>query len=136
MHNRRVRARFLGGMILGGLALAAAAATGCASTQAYHSTIMRGSILESSAGEVYLCIGTRDGATAGQELTVVEYVKQPLAGPRSGPPFRRQVTGKVRITEVVDEHFARAKVIGGEAAVGATVELETTPVRRENPGRD
>ena len=36
---------------------------------------MRGTVLEATDGTIYLCVGTSDGAKAGQELTVVRFVK-------------------------------------------------------------
>jgi hypothetical protein len=38
--------------------------------------------------------------------------------------FNREVVGKVKIMEIVDEHMANAKVISGEAKVNDIVELE------------
>lgn len=119
-----------------GFALLAVLASGlgaCASMgRAYHSAIMRGSILEASGDRVYLCIGSRDGAAVGQELTVVKFVKGPLEVSRTGPSYRREGTGKVRITEIVDEHFAWAEVTAGDAAVGSLVELELPSVAPEH----
>ena len=80
---------------------------------------MKGSIIETSDSEVYLCIGSRDGASVGQELDVYRI-------PETKPEalhFRRVQTGKVRITEIIDEHFAKAKVISGRAEKNDIVEL-------------
>lgn len=99
--------------------------TSCAGLEkAEHKYIMKGSILESASEGVYLCIGSADGATVGQELNVYKYVKIPGAGKSSVPPnFRREETGKVKITEIVDEHYAKAKVLTGEAKENSIVEL-------------
>jgi len=85
----------------------------------YHRFVMKGSIIETSDSDVYLCIGSRDGAAVGQELDVYKILQtkpQPTF-------FRREYTGKVRITEIVDEHFARATVISGKAEKNDIVEL-------------
>ena len=85
----------------------------------YHGFVMKGSIIETSDSDVYLCIGSRDGAAVGQELDVYK-ILQTKPQPNF---FRREYTGKVRITEIVDEHFARATVISGKAEKNDIVEL-------------
>ena len=92
----------------------------------YHKYLMRGTVLESTDGKIYLCVGTSDGAKAGQELTVVRFTKTGgspgLKGQR--PTFNREEVGKVKILEVVDEHMANAKILSGEAKVNDIVELK------------
>src|SRR4030067_3731241 len=51
----------------------------------YHDFIMKGSIIETSDSEVYLCIGSKDGASVGQELDVYKIVKTPS----KVTPFKR-----------------------------------------------
>jgi hypothetical protein len=85
----------------------------------YHGLIMKGSIIEASDSDVYLCIGSKDGASVGQELDVYKIVR----GTRVKPPFSRVLTGKVKITEIIDEHFAKATVISGKAEKNDIVEL-------------
>ena len=85
----------------------------------YHGLVMKGSIIEASDSEVYLCIGSRDGASVGQELDVYEIIET-----KPTPTlFRRVLTGRVKITEIVDEHFAKATVISGKAEKNDIVEL-------------
>ncbi len=85
----------------------------------YHAHIMKGSIIKASGSEVYLCIGSRDGASVGQELDVYEILET-----KPTPTlFRRVIVGKVKITEIVDEHFAKATVISGKAEKNDIVEL-------------
>jgi hypothetical protein len=85
----------------------------------YHGFLMKGSIIEASDSDVYLCIGSKDGATVGQELDVYKIVM----GTRAWPRFSRVQTGKVKITEIIDEHFAKATVISGKAEKNDIVEL-------------
>ncbi len=91
---------------------------------AYHKYFMKGSIIESSEEGIYLCIGTEDGAKPGQVLDVMRISRVPGGSPKSAPKFRREKVGQVEILEVVDEHFARAKKVSGEAKVSDMVELE------------
>lgn len=113
-------------LLLGSATLLAVLA-GCSTMQgAQHKYLMRGQVLEASAGAVYLCIGTADGAKKGQHLSVYRFVR------RAGPPssksnastFKREKTGAVEITEIVDEHYARARVLSGDVGEGNMVELE------------
>ena len=85
----------------------------------YHGFLMKGSIIEASGSEVYLCIGSKDGASVGQELDVYKIVKTTS----KVTPFKREHTGKVKITEIVDEHFAKATVISAKAEKNDIVEL-------------
>ena len=99
------------------------AVAGCASMEsARHQYLMRGQVLEVNAQEVLVCVGTSDGARAGQELTVYRF-ERISGGPRAAVNFRRTRTGTVQITEVVDEHFAKARIKSGSADVNSLVEL-------------
>ncbi len=89
----------------------------CASV--YHGFLMKGSIIEASNSDVYLCIGSKDGASVGQELDVYKIIKTKSRV----TPFKRVHIGKVKITEIIDEHFARAMVISGKAEKNDIVEL-------------
>jgi hypothetical protein len=46
---------------------------------------------------------------------------------RAPPRFRREAVGAVKITSLVDEHYATAEVVKGTPKVNDTVELERTP---------
>jgi hypothetical protein len=86
---------------------------------AIYGYLMKGSIIETSDSQVYLCIGSRDGASVGQVLDVYRI-------PETKPQalhFRRVHTGKVKMTEIIDEHFAKATVISGRAEKNDIVEL-------------
>ena len=85
----------------------------------YHGFLMKGSIIETSDADIYLCIGSKDGAAAGQELNVYKVIRVT----RARPTFKREYTGKVKITEIIDEHFAKATVISGKAEKNDIVEL-------------
>ncbi len=96
--------------------------TSCATMgKAYHKYLMKGSIIETYDSDIYLCIGTNDGAEVGQELDV--YKIRTISKARS--TFQRELAGKVKITEIVDEHFAKAKVISGKAEKNDIVELRS-----------
>ena len=91
-----------------------------------HAYMMRGQVLEASAGEVVVCVGKRDGAQAGQVLNVVRHVSGSSYGKRAGPRFRKVDVGSVRITSLFDDHYANATVVKGAPRVNDVVELERT----------
>lgn len=105
-----------------GLALASALALAGACQSAHnvrHGYLMRGSIVEKNAEGVVLCIGSKDGAAPGQELSVVKVTQGTPKG-----TFVKQKVGIVKITAIIDEHFAKATVKTGQAEMGQIVELE------------
>ena len=103
-----------------------AVVAGCSTMQsARHKYFMRGQVIEASGGTVYLCVGTADGAKKGQQLSAFHFVAGRTPSSKSaGPVFKREKTGTVEITEIVDEHYARAKVLSGDVNEGNLVELE------------
>lgn len=90
----------------------------------YHRYLMKGNLVEVDKSEVYLCVGTRDGAAAGQQIDVFRYTRDRSKNPKSGLRFHREKVGRIEILEVVDEHFARARVLDGELREGDIAELE------------
>ncbi|MDE1153607.1 MAG: hypothetical protein PW788_13810 [Micavibrio sp.] len=97
---------------------------GCAGMEgAGHKYIMRGQILEVSGESTYLCIGTKDGARVGQELGVFRFTKQPSHPKSQGVRFKKEKTGVVQITGVMDEHMATANIISGQVKQNYIVEL-------------
>lgn len=111
--------------IIGCLLAWAAIMAGCATLDsARHEYIMRGQILEISDNEVYLCIGRKDGAEVGQVYTVYNFRKTMYRNQKT-PQFTylKEKTGTVELIEIVDEHFAKAKILTGEAKRNYVVEL-------------
>ena len=99
--------------------------SGCASLQtAGHKYIMRGQVLEVSNSTAYLCVGTKDGAQIGQEFVVYRFERTPSVNPKStAPSYKRVETGKIKITEIVDEHMATAKILSGSVKSNDVAEL-------------
>ena len=107
------------------LAILFIAAAGCATMETVgHKYMMKGQILEVSDGEAYLCIGSAEGAKAGQEFLVYRHLKLPSTGSKqASPSYKREQVGSVKITQVVDEHYARANIISGNIKVNDVAEL-------------
>jgi hypothetical protein len=104
------------------LSLAASALAGDGSLR--HGFFMRGQILEVDKSGVVICVGKRDGAEVGQTLDVIRHKRKKTPPKSSLPQFDRIEVGKVRITEVFDDHYARAEVIDGKVRATDTVEIE------------
>jgi hypothetical protein len=97
---------------------------GCATMQTVeHKYFMKGQILDVSDGEAYLCIGSAEGAKAGQEFLVYRHEKLPYLEKGGSPSFKREEVGAVKISQVVEEHFAKAKILRGDIKVNDVAEL-------------
>lgn len=93
----------------------------CANSPFYHEHIMRGQIVAFDTNEIVVCIGTKDGAEIGQELDVFRIALVDTSV--EGYEFDKNFVGKVEIVSVVNEHFARAKVITGDLMKHDVVEF-------------
>jgi hypothetical protein len=80
----------------------------------------KGSIVKVSGDEICLSIGAKDGATVGQELSIYKIVTD---SPKSVDGLAKEYTGKVKIIQVLGDHFAKGKIISGKADVHSIVEL-------------
>ena len=111
------------GLVIASLAMLAAvpAAAGIG-----HSWFMRGSIVAEDATGKVVCIGSDDGATVGQVLVAYRVVPNPGPSKGTGPNFRRERTGQVRIDHIFDAHFAHVTVVEGTPTVHDIVELRRT----------
>lgn len=110
------------------IAAMAVLATGVPAQEGLHKVhhyFMRGNVLEKTGSDVFVCIGSRDNAQAGQVLDVIEMRKGP-AGPKGVPTFIRNKIGSVKIVQVIDEHMARAAVVSGKVDVGSIVEVKVS----------
>ena len=86
-----------------------------------HTYLMRGSVVDVSPGVVTVCIGRADGAQAGQTLSVMRVTS--VGGPGKLLSFHRQAVGSLKISRIVDDHFAQATVVSGKIAKNDIVEL-------------
>ena len=97
--------------------------TACVPGGVRHGLFMRGQVLALDGEVVSVCIGTRDGAKLGEELDVQRITTKP-GPPKSGPTFVRTEVGRVKIVELFDEHYARAKILSGAPQLNDVVELQ------------
>ena len=97
--------------------------TSCATT--YHGYVMRGSILESTGKDVYLCIGSKDGAKTGDEFTVYKNVKTVVDTKQASKDvWKKEQTGTVKILEIVNDHYAKGVITSGKADINSIVEMK------------
>jgi hypothetical protein len=92
---------------------------------ARHEVLMKGQILEVTDNSAYLCIGSKDGAEVGDQFVVYKFTR--VANPDSKyaphPQYEREQVGKIKITEIVHEHMAKAIILAGEVKPTYFVEL-------------
>ncbi len=86
---------------------------GCSGNPIQHEYFYKGQVIGIDDGEIVLCIGRRDGAEKGQELSVYRYIYEGSIT-EGEDAYGRAYIGQIRINEIVDTHFARAKIISGE----------------------
>lgn len=106
---------------------------GCAGLKsAGHKYLMSGQILKVMDNkQVYLCIGSKHGATVGQELAVYRNIENSTyksSEYQSGAPkmlFDRKDVGKITISEIVNEHYSIARVVSGDVKINDIVELNS-----------
>jgi hypothetical protein len=93
---------------------------------ARHEVLMKGQILEVTDNSAYLCIGSKDGAEVGDQFVVYKFTRvvNPDSKYAPHPQYHREQFGKIKITEIVHEHMAKANVLSGEVKSNYFVELE------------
>lgn len=98
---------------------------GCSSMDnVRHEYLMRGQVVEVTGKDAVICVGSKDGASAGQVLSAYRIAPASGGGSAKSPAkWERVSVGSVRISQVIDEHFARAEITAGEVQVNNLVEL-------------
>lgn len=103
------------------------ALVGCSDMEsARHEILMKGQILEVTDNSAYLCIGSKDGAEVGDQFAVYKFTRaeNPDSKYAGHPYYKREVVGRIKITDVFDEHMAKANILAGEVKPNYFVELE------------
>lgn len=112
-------------LLLGAAALVPAAVQAAAESGDgwYHEFVMKGSVIDVAEEGIYFCIGTPDGAKVGEEYDAIHVSRDISGHPRSAPRFKHVKVGRVRVEEIVDVHYAKAKVIAGKVEKGDLIAL-------------
>ena len=87
--------------------------TACANSPIYHDTFMLGQVVEVNNQEVVLCIGNNDEKLQGKTLSVHRVVYITDSSSEGEDLYRREYVGEVQIGDVIDKHFARARINSG-----------------------
>ncbi len=88
----------------------------------YQGSLRKGSVIEAFDSSVYLDIESKEGVSVGQELNVYRAILYNQGQP-ARPASRGAQNGQVKITEILNNHLAKAAVISGRAEKGDIVEL-------------
>ncbi|AIY66131.1 hypothetical protein OM33_14185 [Pseudoalteromonas piratica] len=96
---------------------------GCSNTPFYHKNMMRGQVVEQSAGRTLICIGAKHGAKVGQKYSVIRFHEE-IAPSEGDDPYTIEKVGTVQITKIVNDHFATVKLLSGDIEAKDMVELE------------
>lgn len=98
-------------------------ALNCATGSAvYHGYMMKGSVVSASGTEGVICVGSKDGAAVGQTLKAYKITSK--TSDKTSKYVKTEV-GSVKITEIVDEHFAKVTSVSGKLEAGNIVEVES-----------
>ena len=91
-----------------------------------HKLLMKGQILEVVGDSAYFCIGSKDEAEVGDQFTVYKFMRadNPNSETPERPYYKREVAGRIKITEVFEEHMAKAIILSGEVKPNYFVEFE------------
>jgi hypothetical protein len=109
------------------LVFLAVALAGCSRMESErHKLLMKGQILDVIGNSAYLCIGSKDGAEAGDRFTVYKFTRtvNPKSEYAEQPYYKREVAGKIKIIEIFDEHMAKATILSGEVKPHDFAEIE------------
>ena len=99
-------------------------ASGCAGNFR-HNYLMRGQVMDVPTNDsLIVCVGTNDGAEVGQVLDVYRFIYQPTVSEEDDKSqYLSSHIGKVIIEEIVNDHYARAKILAGDILKNDTVQL-------------
>ena len=97
---------------------------GCASSSFYHRQFMTGQVVQAAEGQTVVCIGEPNGAEAGQILDVYRAALNANIVEEGQSAWVREWVGKVKVDEIIDEHFATVEVLEGDVMKNDIVELK------------
>jgi hypothetical protein len=83
---------------------------------------MRGQVVRAEGDVAVVCIGSKDRVQLGAEFDAYEFRYQGAIS-EGTDNYSRHKVGVVRITEIIDAHFARAKIVSGKVESRNMVEL-------------
>lgn len=103
------------------MAIFAIGLAGCANSDFSHEYLMSGQVVSTDSG-VTVCVGEANGAEVGQVLTAYRIVDTGNIG-EGDSTFKKVDIGTVKISKLVDDHFAEVTVLNGEIKKHDMVQL-------------
>ena len=99
-------------------------AAGCAGNLR-HEYMMKGQVIDMPTKDsLVVCVGTNDGAEKGQVLDVYRHtLNMDFTEEEEEAQYSSSHQGKIIIEEIINEHYARAKILEGNIAKNDTVQL-------------
>ena len=97
----------------------------CSTNQFASSDLVRGSVVRSGENTIVVCLGSSEHIEPGAIFSVqrARYTGSIDADTDS---YSQENVGKIRILRPLDNHFARARIIDGEAKPGDMIEITST----------
>ncbi|CCU72129.1 hypothetical protein [Thalassolituus oleivorans] len=104
-------------MLLSSVVLVVIIALGACSSQTYHKALMKGQIVDVEDGKIMMCIGSREGASEGDEFRVVRSTFRKDVVEDGESDYELVEVGTVKILTILNEHYATAKVLDGDVKI-------------------
>ena len=95
----------------------------CSNSYFSHNYLMRGQVVSDTNNNIVVCVGYEDGAKVGQRLNVYRFFDSNNHG-EGGDTYERRNVGVVEVTSIIDEHFAKVKLVEGKVTTADMVQLE------------
>tara|TARA_R110001583_G_scaffold116670_1_gene267458 strand:+ start:440 stop:793 length:354 start_codon:yes stop_codon:yes gene_type:complete len=105
------------------MALFAIGLAGCANSDFSHEYLMSGQVVSTDNDSgLTVCVGEANGAEVGQVLTAYRIVSTGATS-EGGSAYKKVDIGKVKISKLVDDHFAKVIVLNGDIKKNDMVQL-------------
>ena len=98
--------------------------TACANSPTYHDNFMRGQVVDVNNDQAVLCIGSSNKSLQGKTLGVYRVIYRTDSADEGEDTYRREYIGELQVGEVIDEHFARARINSGMVKKHDVVEFK------------
>lgn len=104
------------------IAIFAIGLAGCANSDFSHEYLMSGQVVSTDSG-VTVCVGEANGAEVGQILTAYRIIDTGNIA-EGDETFSKVDIGKVKISKLIDDHFAKVIVLNGDIKKFDMVQLD------------
>lgn len=97
----------------------------CSTNQVAPVDSMRGSVVRLGEKTIVVCFGTDERVEPGA-IFAVHRVRYTGSIDADTDSYSRENVGEIRILRPLDDHFARARIVEGEARPGDMIEMAST----------